>query len=100
MKPQQFSFPASAPPPKAGLYQMNFNCKIYPTNLKTETLEVIDHKPFATDIPDLIMDDFSNLSSSDPEDIFSDVNSSLESLNHIDTFSFFTERQSLQAFTI
>ena len=43
--------------------------------------------------PDLSIDEFSDVSGSDPEDLFSDLNSSLESLSHLDAFSFFSEKQ-------
>ena len=45
--------------------------------------------------PDLSIDEFSDVSGSDPEDLFSDLNSSLESLHHLDAFSFFGEKQNL-----
>merc|ERR1711874_698965 len=38
--------------------------------------------------PDLSIDEFSDVSGSDPEDLFSDLNSSLESLSHLDAFTF------------
>ena len=43
--------------------------------------------------PDLSIDEFSDVSGSDPEDLFSDLNSSLESLSNLDAFSFFSEKQ-------
>ena len=45
--------------------------------------------------PDLSIDEFSDVSGSDPEDLFSDLNSSLESLSNLDAFSFFSEKQNL-----
>ena len=82
-------------PRPPAFYQMNLNCKIYQTSLKTEVV-----KPISSAFPDLRIDEFSDMSSSDPEDLFSDINSSLESLHHLDTFTFFNERHALPAFTI
>ena len=90
---------AANPRPPA-FYQMNLNCKIYPTSLKTEVAEVMKPISFPCGIPDLRIDEFSDMSSSDPEDLFSDINSSLESLHHLDSFTFFNERHALPAFTI
>ena len=89
-------------PRPPAFYQMNLNCKIYPTSsLKTEVLgSEVMMKPISTAFPDLRIEEFSDMSSSDPEDLFSDINSSLESLHHLDTFTFFNERHALPAFTI
>ena len=90
--------PLSSKPP--AFYQMNLNCKIYPTSLKTEVVAAEVVKPISSAFPDLRIEEFSDMSSSDPEDLFSDINSSLESLHHLDTFTFFNERHALPAFTI
>ena len=43
-----------------------------------------------------LLSDFSDMSSSDPEDIFlPDLSSSLESLHNIEAFNFFNEKQNL-----
>ena len=45
--------------------------------------------------PDLSIDGFSDMSGSDPEDLFSDLNSSLETLHHLEAFSFFGDKQNV-----
>ena len=83
--------PAPRPPnPCSGLgglaYNMSLNCKVL-------TAKEIEQKPFSG------LEELSDMSTSDPEDLFSDLNSSLESLNHLEGFSFFTDRH-LPTFTI
>ena len=46
-------------------------------------------------LPDLSIDGFSDVSGSDPDDLFSDLNSSLESLHQLEAFSFFSEKQNI-----
>ena len=90
-----------SPSPKPALYQMNLNCKIFPTSLKMEIPECLNQIPRGQQmLPDLSIEEFSDMSSSDPEDLFTDIHSSLESLNHFDAFSFFSEKHPLPAFTI
>ena len=89
------SMTSFSPPPKAALYQMNLN-------LKMEIPDCLNHLPRGHQqiLPDLSIEEFSDMSSSDPEDLFTDIHSSLESLNHLDAFSFFSEKHPLPAFSI
>ena len=107
---------------KPSFYQMNVNCKIEMhydhkpspydavANFKQQCLDKHIHNktkippaqtsykqkcPDLPSFPDLSIDEFSDVSGSDPEDLFSDLNSSLESLHHLDAFSFFSEKQNL-----
>ena len=105
---------------KPSLYNMNVNCKLEMhyeekpcnavTSFKQQCIEKhINSKnkilppqasykqkyPDLTSFPDLSIDEFSDVSGSDPEDLFSDLNSSLESLHNLEAFSFFSEKQNL-----
>merc|ERR1719153_247381 len=54
LKPSPSTFSFSPPSSRPCLYQMNLNCKLYPTNLKSEV----------TPFPDLSIEEFSDMSGS------------------------------------
>ena len=59
-----------------------------------EAVQKWPHDPKWSDMS--LLSDFSDMSSSDPEDIFlPDLSSSLESLHNIEAFNFFNEKQNL-----
>ena len=63
-------------------------------NYSKEAVQKWPHDPKWSEMS--LLSDFSDMSSSDPEDLFlPDLSSSLESLHSIEAFNFFNEKQNL-----